>query len=99
MKRNDKSGFVNLYDFLKKTKIHLTIRRSIHRTSEYSCEILNGWIKSNSFYLNVYGVGNTENEAINDLIKQISGKTLIMNIDNNEKKKIVKVPLIYFLKG
>lgn len=96
--KNEPKTYENLYSFLKRTKIHFLIRRSIHRKDEYSCEIKDGWIKKNSFFLNVYGVGNSETNAINDLIKQISGRTIILNVDNDEKKTVIKVPFIYFIK-
>ena len=97
-KKKVKDEAMNLFSFLKKTKIHLLIRRSIHEENLYSCEIQNGWIKRNSFFLNVYGVGSSETEAINDLIKQISRKVIVLNIDNDEKKTVIKVPYIHYLK-
>lgn len=97
-KKFKEKTFCHLNEFLKKNKIKLLLRRSIHELNQYSCEILNGWIKKDNFFLNVYGVGYTEILAINALIKQISGRVIIFNVDNLEKKKIVKVPTIYFLK-
>lgn len=85
---------VTLIEFLKEYKLKLIIRRNIHNPYQYSCEILNAWMKHKYFYINVYGKGNTEIEAINDFITNINGKVLFFNIDNKNKKRILKVPSI-----
>ena len=85
---------MELLQFLKANKIRLIVKRSIENKQLYSCELLNGYLKKDFYFINVYGIGNNENEAINDLIKIISEKVLIFNIDNYNKKKIIKVPNI-----
>ncbi len=89
---------ITLQEFLKTNRLKLIVRRSIHGPYHYSCEILNGWIKQNFFYINAYGYGNSESEAINNFLKNICGKILTFNIDNKDKKRTLKVPFILFVK-
>lgn len=42
----------------------------------------------------VYGDGNTEDEAIEDYCKKISGQIIIIHAGNDDKKQTIKVPLL-----
>lgn len=83
---------MRLSEFLKLHKIKLVVKRGIENPKLYSCEMLNGFIKKGYYYINVYGYGNDEKEAINSFIELISEQTIIMNIDNPNKKTIIQVP-------
>lgn len=83
---------MHLLEFLKQHKIKLIVKRGIDNPKLFSCEMLNGFIKREFYYINTYGYGNSEQEAIGNFIGLISEETIIMNIDNPNKKTIIKVP-------
>ena len=85
---------MNLLQFLKENKIKLIVRRGIDNPKLFSCEMLNGFIKREFYYINTYGYGNSEEEAIGNFIELISEETIIMNIDNHDKKTIIHVPML-----
>jgi hypothetical protein len=90
---------VHLFTFLDIIDCSLDLRRYANQDNRWMAQIERAELKDGSILSGNYGTGKTPDQAINDYIKQIKGKLIVINATSEKYRREYVVPTNIFYAG
>ena len=87
---------VHLFTFLDIIDCSLYLCRYANQDNRWMAQIERAEIKEGSILSGNYGTGKTPDQAINDYIKQIKGKLIVINATSDKYRREYVVPTNIF---